>query len=101
MSPWYVLYLDNIVMTAENQGDIKRAENKMFGSSEIKINSAKTNILICARDPLIKPDLCAGNPKLHQVHKTINLWCEIISDSKNTRETNQRVTLKKIAKQIN
>lgn len=39
-----IRFVDDIVMIVESQRDIKRVVNKVFGLSEIKINSAKIKI---------------------------------------------------------
>jgi len=48
------------VVIAKIEGDIQRAVdelNKVLTTSEMKINSAKTKILVCGRDPKIKADV--------------------------------------------
>lgn len=55
-----IRFADNIVMIAVSGGDIQCTIdeiNEMLRTSEIKINSAKTRILVCAKDPKIKADL--------------------------------------------
>lgn len=52
----------DIVVIAKSEGDIEREEGtsdktQVLTTSEIKINSAKTNILVCTRDPKIKADV--------------------------------------------
>lgn len=50
----------------ESEGGTERAKdktNEMFKSSKMKINSAKTKVLVGARGPLIKSDVYIGNSK--------------------------------------
>lgn len=62
-------FIDEIVVLAESEGDILYAPdemNKIFKTSEMKINSAKTKILVYARDTKIKADVCINSQKLEQ-----------------------------------
>jgi len=55
-----IRFADNIVVVAENEADIQRAVdemNEMLRTSEMKLNSAKTKILVSAGDPKIKADV--------------------------------------------
>lgn len=61
-----------------------------------KKNGAKTKILVYAKDPLIKADICIGSQKLDNVHKIVYLGSKITSDDKSTREINQSIELIKI-----
>jgi len=66
-------FADAIVVIAESEGDIQRAieeMDEMLRTSEMKINSTKTKILVCARDPKVKADVYIGNQKLEQVRYT-------------------------------
>lgn len=52
-----IRFVDDIVVIAGSEGNIQRAVdeiNKMLRTLEMKINNAKTKILVCARDPKIK-----------------------------------------------
>jgi len=49
-----IRFADDIVVIAESEGDIQRAveeKDEMLRTSEMKINSTKTKILVCSRDP--------------------------------------------------
>jgi len=55
-------------MIAKSESDIQRAVdemNEMLRTSKLK--SAKTKILICARDPQIKADVYIDSQKLNKV----------------------------------
>jgi len=54
--------------------------DEMLGTSEMKINSAKMKILVCARDPKIKADVYIGSQKLEQVEEIVYLGSKITSD---------------------
>ena len=69
----------------------------MIRTAEMKINSTKTKILVCARDPKVKADVYIGNQKLEQVEEMVYLGSKITSDGKNVHEIKQRITLAKIA----
>lgn len=59
-----IRFTDEIVMITENKGDIQRAVeeiNEMLRISEMEINSTKRKILVYARDPKIKSDVCIDN----------------------------------------
>jgi len=59
-----IRFADDFVVIAESEGDIQRAVeemDKMLRTSEMKINSAKTKILVCARDPKVKADIYIGS----------------------------------------
>ncbi|VVC35524.1 Reverse transcriptase domain [Cinara cedri] len=59
-----IQFADDIVVKAESKGDIQRAVeeiDEMLNTSEMKINSAKTKILVCAKDPKVKADVYIGN----------------------------------------
>ncbi|VVC38507.1 Reverse transcriptase domain [Cinara cedri] len=80
-------FTDDIVVMTENEGGIQRAVdeiNEML-RSEMKINGAKTKILVCARDPKIKANVFINSRKLEQVEKMIHLGSMITSDSKSIR----------------
>jgi len=46
----------------------------------MKINSAKTKILICTRDPKLKADVYINCQKLDQVDEMVYLGSKITSD---------------------
>lgn len=59
-------FADDIMTITESEGGTERAKdktNEMFKSSKMKINSAKTKVLVGARGPLIKSDVYIGNSK--------------------------------------
>lgn len=67
-----IRFADDIVVKTESEGDIQRAVeemDEMLKTSEMKINSTKTKILVCARDPKVKADVHIGCKKLEQVEK--------------------------------
>jgi len=48
------------VVITESEGDIQRAVeemDEMLKTSEMKINSTKMKILVCARDPKVKANI--------------------------------------------
>jgi hypothetical protein len=95
-----IRFADDIVVIAESEGDIQRAVeemDEMLRTSEMKINSTKTKILVCARDPKVKADVYIGNQKLKQVEEMVYLGSKIISDGKSVHEIKQRIALAKIA----
>ncbi|KAE9527065.1 hypothetical protein AGLY_013713 [Aphis glycines] len=55
-----IRFADDIVVIAESEGDLQRAVeemDEMLRTSEMKINSIKTKILVYDRDPKVKADL--------------------------------------------
>ncbi|KAF0753702.1 craniofacial development protein 2-like [Aphis craccivora] len=55
-----IRFADDIVVIAESEGDIQcvvEEMDEMIRTSEMKINSTKTKILFCARDPKVKADV--------------------------------------------
>jgi len=63
----------------------------------MKINSAKTKVLGCARDPKIKTEAYIDSQKLEQVDEMVYLESKITSDSKSVREIKQCIALAKTA----
>jgi len=52
-----IRFADDIVVIAKGEGDIQRVVeemDEMIRTTEMKINSTKTKILVCARDPKVK-----------------------------------------------
>lgn len=49
-----IWFADDIVVIVKSDDDIQRGVYEMLRTSEIKINSAKTKILVCAGDSKIK-----------------------------------------------
>ena len=95
-----IRFADDIVVIAESEGDIQRAVeemDEMLRTSEMKINSTKTKILVCARDPKVKADVYIGNQKLEQIEEMVYLGSKITSDGKSVHEIKQRIALAKIA----
>jgi len=59
-----IRFADDIVVIAESEGDIQcvvEEMDEMIRTSEMKINSTKTKILFCARDPKVKADVYIGS----------------------------------------
>ncbi|KAL4097313.1 hypothetical protein QTP88_022107 [Uroleucon formosanum] len=95
-----IRFANDIVVIAESEGDIQRAAeemDEMLRTSEMKINSTKTKILVCARDPKVRTDVYIGNQKLEQVEEMVYLGSKITSDGKSVHEIKQRIALAKIA----
>ena len=80
-----IRFADDNVVIAENEVDIQRAVeeiNEVLKTSEMKINSGKTKILVCARDPKIKADVYIDSQKLVQVDEMVYFGSKITSDGK-------------------
>lgn len=67
-----IRFADGLAIIAESEGDVQQRTvneaNKMFKSSEMKINSAKTKISVRVRDPPIEDNVHIGSQKLDRVH---------------------------------
>lgn len=62
-----IRFADDIVVIAESEGEIQRAVeemDEMIRTTEMKINTTKTKILVCARDLKVKVDVYIGSQKL-------------------------------------
>jgi len=84
-----IRFTDNIVVIAEGEGDVQFTVDEMtemLRTSDMKINNAKTKILICASDPKIKADVYIDSQKLDQVDKMVYLGSKITFDGKSIRE---------------
>ncbi|KAL4152963.1 hypothetical protein QTP88_000796 [Uroleucon formosanum] len=95
-----IRFADDIVVIAESEGDIQRAAeemDEMLRTSEMKINSKETNILVCARDPKVRTDVYIGNQKLEQVEEMVYLGSKITYDGKSVHEIKQRIAIAIIA----
>ncbi|XP_025413749.1 uncharacterized protein LOC112685915 [Sipha flava] len=95
-----IRFADDIVVIAESEGDIQRAVEEMdeiLRTSEMKINSTKTKILFCARNPKVKDDVYIGNQKLEQIEEMVYLGSKITSDGNSVHEIKQCIALAKIA----
>jgi len=66
-----IRFADDIVVIAKSEGNVRRAVEEMVRTSEMKINSAKTKILVCARYPKVKTDVYIGSQKLEQVEEMV------------------------------
>lgn len=82
---------------AESDGDIQRAVdeiNEVLGTSETKINSAKTKIFDHAPENKSRR-IYVDSQKLEQVDEMVYSGSEIASDGKSIRETKQRIAFVK------
>jgi len=55
-----IQFADDIVVISESEDDIQRAVeemNEILRISEFKINSTKTKIIVCAKNPRVKADI--------------------------------------------
>jgi len=71
-----IRFADDIMVIAECERDMQRAVeemDEMIRTSEMKINSTKTKILVCARDPKVKADVYIGRQKLEQLEEMLYL----------------------------
>jgi hypothetical protein len=67
-----IRFTDDIVVIAESEVNLQRTVeemDEMLRTSEMKINSTKTKILVCARDPKVKADIYIGSQKLEQIEE--------------------------------
>lgn len=85
-------------MILESEGDIHRADdenNEMLRISEMKLNSRRTMILVCTRNPQIKTDVYISIQILDQVNEMVYLGSRIPSNSKSIKEIKQCIGLAK------
>ncbi|VVC44416.1 Reverse transcriptase domain [Cinara cedri] len=71
-----IRFADDTLVIADSEGDIQRVVeemDEMLRTSEMKINSAKTKILVCARDLNVKADVYIGSQKLEQVREQYHI----------------------------
>lgn len=95
-----IRFVDDIVVIAESEENIQRAVEEMYEAlktSDMKINSAKTKILVFARDPKMKVDVYIDSKKLEQVDELVYLVSKITSDGKSVQEIKQCISLAKTA----
>lgn len=99
-----IRFADDVVVIAESEDMdiVQRAVEEMdktLRTSEMRMNSVKTKILVCARDPKVNADVYIGSKKkkLEQVEEMVYLGSKITSDGKSVRETKQRIALAKTA----
>jgi len=88
------------VVIAKSEEDKQHAVeemNKVLTTSEMKINSANTKVLVCTRDPKIKRDVYIDRQKLEQVDEMVYLGRKITSDGKSVHEIKQCIVLAKTA----
>ncbi|VVC26438.1 Hypothetical protein CINCED_3A024292 [Cinara cedri] len=91
-----IRFANEIVVIEESEGNIQCAVgkiNEIFRTSEMKMNSGKTMILVCARDPKIKADVYIDSQKLEQLEEMVYLRSKITFDGKSVRETKQHIVL--------
>lgn len=77
------------MVLAESEGDIQRAVDKMIEmlkTLEMKTNSAKTKMLVCAGGTKIKADIYINSQKLEQVDEMVYLGSIITPDHISVRE---------------
>lgn len=70
-------FTENIVMIAQSENNIQRVVskmNEMLRTTEISLNSVKTKMQVCARDPQIQADVYITNHRLDQEVEMVYFW---------------------------